>query len=102
MNRFGQSWRSLSPPAANGRLDLGTIQELNGRPTAQERLIEAIGRLREQDAPEHRQQLRQAYADLPAYCRKYIFGSRMEQRKDIQQPTWKGCIRLGTDHYYFK
>jgi hypothetical protein len=61
------------------------IEELNGRPTAQARLIDAIAGLRERDTPELRLQLRQAYADLPAYCRKYIFGSRMEKRKDIQR-----------------
>jgi hypothetical protein len=61
------------------------IEELNGRPTAQERLIEAIKELRGQDTPALRQQLRKAYAALPAYCRKYIVGSRMEQRRDIQR-----------------
>lgn len=61
------------------------IEELNGRPTAQERLIQAIKGLREQDSPEMRRLLEQAYEDLPAYCRKYIFGSRMEKKKDIQR-----------------
>jgi hypothetical protein len=61
------------------------IEELNGRPTAQARLIEAMTGLRGQDTPELRQQLRRSYADLPAYYRKYIFGSRMERHKDIQR-----------------
>jgi hypothetical protein len=61
------------------------IEELNGRPTAQARLIEAIKGVREDDTPELRKQLRQAYADLPAYWRKYIFGSRMERCRDIQR-----------------
>jgi hypothetical protein len=61
------------------------IEELNGRPTAQERLIEAIAGLSKENTPELREQLRQAYRNLPAYCRKYIFGSRMEQKKDIQR-----------------
>src|SRR5262249_55379018 len=61
------------------------IEELNGRPTAQAQLVEAIRGLRAGVTPELRGQLRQAYAALPAYCRKYIFGSRMEQYKDIQR-----------------
>ena len=64
---------------------VNAIEELNGRPTAQERLIEAIAGLREQVTPELRSQFRQAYADLPAYCRKYIFGSRMERYTNLQQ-----------------
>jgi uncharacterized protein (TIGR02996 family) len=61
------------------------IEELNGRPTAQDRLIKAIGELREQDTPELRTEFRRAYADLPAYYRRVIFGSRMEKHKDIQR-----------------
>jgi hypothetical protein len=59
--------------------------ELNGRPTAQERLIDAIKKYPEEDSFELRQTIRQAYSDLPAYRRKYTFGSRMEKRKNIQQ-----------------
>lgn len=61
------------------------IEELNGRPTAQARLISAIGGLREQDTPELRKEFRQAYADLPAYDRRYIFGSRREKYTDLQR-----------------
>jgi hypothetical protein len=61
------------------------IEELNGRPTAQRKLVDAMAGLREHDTPELRQLLRQAYAELPAFCRKYFFGSRMEQRKEIQK-----------------
>jgi hypothetical protein len=61
------------------------IEELNGRPTAQARLVEAIRGLRAEATPELRREFRRAYADLPAYCRKYVFGSRMEQYKDLQR-----------------
>ena len=61
------------------------IEELNSRPTAQARLVEAISGLRKQDIPELRSQFRQAYADLPIYCRKYFFGSRMERHTDLQR-----------------
>jgi hypothetical protein len=61
------------------------IEELNGRPTAQARLIEAIGGLRKRETAELRDQFRRAYADLPAYCRKYIFGSRMERYTHLQR-----------------
>jgi hypothetical protein len=61
------------------------IEELNGRPTAQARLIEALRELRGQDTPALRRQLREAYATLPAYYRKYVFGSRMERHRDIQR-----------------
>jgi hypothetical protein len=61
------------------------IEELNGRPTAQARLGQAIKGLREQVTPELRFQFREAYRDLPAYCRKYIFGSRMEKYTDLQR-----------------
>ena len=64
---------------------VNAIDELNGRPTAQERLIDAIKRYPEEDSFELRQEMRKAYSDLPAYCRKYTFGSRMEKRKNIQQ-----------------
>ena len=58
--------------------------ETNGRPTAQARLVKAIMGLRKQDTPELRKEFRQAYADLPAYLRTYIFGSRRERYKDLQ------------------
>jgi uncharacterized protein (TIGR02996 family) len=61
------------------------IEELNGRPTAQARLIQAIGGLREQDTPELRSEFRRAYADLPAYLRRYFFGSRRERHTDLQR-----------------
>jgi hypothetical protein len=67
------------------------IEELNGRPTAQARLIEAIRGLQEQDTPELRSQFRRAYDDLPAYWRKYIFGSRMEKHKDLQRLLERGA-----------
>ena len=61
------------------------IEELNGRPTAQARLVEAISGLRKQDTPDLRGEFRRAYADLPAYRRKYVFGSRMEKYQDLQR-----------------
>jgi uncharacterized protein (TIGR02996 family) len=61
------------------------IEELNGRPTAQARLLRAIGELRQQDSPELRREFRRAYADLPAYLRTYIFGSRMQKYTDLQR-----------------
>jgi hypothetical protein len=61
------------------------IEELNGRPTAQARLVKAIHGLREGVTPDLRRQFRRAYSDLPAYCRKYVFGSRMEKYKDLRQ-----------------
>ena len=61
------------------------IEELNGRPTAQERLVKAIGGLSHQDTPELRREFRRAYADLPAYYRTYIFGSRMKRHADLQR-----------------
>jgi hypothetical protein len=61
------------------------IEELNGRPTAQARLVEAIQGLRTGITPERTEMFRSAYAALPAYCRKYTFGSRMEKYKDFQQ-----------------
>lgn len=59
------------------------IEELNGRPTAQARLIEAIRGLRGGVTPELTEQFRRAYADLPAYHRKYTFGSKLENYKDL-------------------
>ena len=72
------------------RFTVGTVSvrvqdELNGRPTAQARLIDAMKELRKRDTPQLREQLRRAYADLPAYYRKYVFGSRMEKHLGIQQ-----------------
>ena len=61
------------------------LEELNGRPTAQERVIEAIKAFKKCDTPEVRSAFISAYADLPCFHRKYIFGSRMEKHKDIQQ-----------------
>ncbi len=61
------------------------IGEMNGRPTPQQRLIEAIKGLREQETPELQDRFRQAFADLPSYRRKYTFGSRMEKYTDLQR-----------------
>ena len=61
------------------------IDELNGRPTAQARLVEAIRGLRIGETLELVEEFRKAYSDLPAYRRKYIFGSRMEKYKEIQR-----------------
>jgi hypothetical protein len=64
---------------------VNAIEELNGRPPAQARLSEAIKGLSKRASPELTAQFRQAYADLPAYRRKYFFGSQMEKYKDIQR-----------------
>jgi hypothetical protein len=61
------------------------LEELNGRPTAQARVVEAIKAFKKSDTPEARSAFISAYADLPSFHRKYIFGSRMEKHKDIQQ-----------------
>ena len=61
------------------------IEELNGRPTAQERIIEAIKAFNENDNPDARAAFLSAYEDLPCFHRKYIFGSRMEKHKDVQR-----------------
>lgn len=61
------------------------IEELNGRPTAQERIGESIKAFAEDDTPEVREAFLSAYADLPCFHRKYIFGSRMEKHKEIQR-----------------
>jgi hypothetical protein len=64
---------------------LNPIEELNGRPTAQERIAEAIKAFAENDTPTVRAAFLSAYSDLPCFHRKYIFGSRMEKHKDIQR-----------------
>lgn len=61
------------------------IEELNGRPTAQVRVIEAIKAFNENDTPDARATFLSAYDDLPRFYRKYIFGSRMEKHKDVQR-----------------
>ena len=61
------------------------IEELNGRPTAQERVVDAIKAFNAGDTPEARSAFRAAYADLPCYYRTYVFGSRMEKHKDVQK-----------------
>ena len=61
------------------------VEQLNGRPTAQERVIEAIKAFKKCDTPEARSAFISAYADLPSFHRKYIFGSRMEKHQDVQQ-----------------
>lgn len=61
------------------------IEELNGRPTAQERIADAIRAIAENETHEARAAFISAYADLPCFHRKYIFGSRMEKHKDIQR-----------------
>jgi hypothetical protein len=82
--KVGDVW--IEGPEEELVKDVGNaIEELNGRPTAQARLVKAIRGLREQDTPELRSEFRRAYADLPAYCRKYVFGSRMEKYTDLQR-----------------
>ena len=84
--RFTVSGVSVLGPEEEFVKDVANaIEELNGRPTAQARLIKAIRGLRQQDTPELRSEFRRAYADLPAYLRTYIFGSRRERYTDLQR-----------------
>jgi uncharacterized protein (TIGR02996 family) len=84
--RFTVSGVSVMGPEEEFVKDVANaIEELNGRPTAQARLVKAIAGLRRQDTPELRRELRRAYADLPAYYRTYIFGSRREKYADLQR-----------------
>lgn len=84
--RFAVSGVRAEGPEAEFVKDVANaIEELNGRPTAQARLVEAIHGLRKGETPELVEQFRRAYSDLPAYCRKYTFGSRMEKYKDLQR-----------------
>lgn len=84
--RFTVGHVSVEGPEAEFVKDVANaIDELNGRPTAQARLVKVIHALREQDTPDLRSQFRRAYADLPAYYRKYVFGSRMEKYKNLQR-----------------
>ena len=86
VGRFKVSGVAVEGPEEEFVKDVANaIEELNGRPTAQARLVQAIRGLREAATPELRREFRRAYADLPAYCRKYVFGSRMEKYKDLQQ-----------------
>ncbi len=61
------------------------IDELNGRPTAQERVIHAMKAYREQETEEHFQTLRTAFEDMPSFYRIYTFGSRFERHHEIQK-----------------
>jgi hypothetical protein len=84
--RFTVSGVQIEGPEAEFVKDVANaIEELNGRPTAQARLVEAIRGLREEDTPEWRDKFRRAFADLPTYWRKYVFGSRMEKYTDLQR-----------------
>jgi hypothetical protein len=84
--RFKVNGVSVEGPEEEFVKDIANaIEELNGRPTAQARLVEAIRGLRELATPELEAQFRRAYSDLPAYCRKYIFGSRMEKYANLQR-----------------
>jgi uncharacterized protein (TIGR02996 family) len=84
--RFTVSGISVSGPEEEFVKDVANaIEELNGRPTAQARLVKAIGGLHQQESPDLQREFRRAYADLPAYCRTYIFGSRMERYTDLQR-----------------
>jgi hypothetical protein len=86
VGRFTVSSVSIEGPEEEFIKDVANaIEELNGRPTAQTRLVQAIKGLREQVTPELRIQFREAYGALPAYCRKYVFGSRMEKYTDLQR-----------------
>ncbi len=86
VGRFTVSNVSIEGPEEELVKDVANaIEELNGRPTAQERLIQTIRMLREQVTPEVCGQFREAFAALPAYCRKYVFGSRMEKYTDLQK-----------------
>ena len=61
------------------------IEELNGRPTAQDRIIAAIKTLEAGDNSEARTEFLDSYSALPCYYRKYVFGSRMEKHKSVQE-----------------
>lgn len=83
--RFTVSGISVMGPEEEFIKDVASaIEELNDRPTAQERLLKTIAGLCEQDTPELRKEFRRAYADLPAYYRTLIFGSRMQKFTDLQ------------------
>jgi hypothetical protein len=61
------------------------IEQLNGRPTAQEEVILAMKAYREDESLEHFEQLKAAFAKLPSFDRKFTFGSRFERYIEIQR-----------------
>lgn len=63
----------------------GAIDELNGRGSPLWRVLKLIMAVRDSgDLAAHLYALRQAYADLPAYQRRYAFGSRGERYRYIR------------------
>lgn len=61
------------------------IEELNGRPTAQQQMIEAIRNFEGCDSPATRSALIKAHGNLPGFHHVYLFGSRAERHLEVQR-----------------
>lgn len=61
------------------------IDELNDRPTAQERVIHTMKAYREEETEHNFALLQTAFEEMPSFYRIYIFGSRFERHHEIQR-----------------
>ncbi|MGV9454279.1 DUF7639 domain-containing protein [Streptomyces sp. NPDC003635] len=81
-------WKSRSPevctPESFLREVADKVEELSGRPTAWDRLQEAIGRFRAEPSEPNRALLREAYLAVPAHLRIYVLGDMDLQDRPLR------------------
>ncbi|MEV0175971.1 NADAR family protein [Streptomyces sp. NPDC050803] len=81
-------WESRSPEPCTPESFLlevaDKVEELSGRPTARDRLQEAIGRYQEEPSEARRALLRDAYLAVPAHLRIYVLGDMDSQDRPLR------------------